>query len=101
MVLGDYSAFESIRDNYESWYDLLGGWVMYTAPWTRKYELADFAHACAGMRTRMARVKHLDMTILALCEFNLHQVISITLFKKKEENLLLAHGSHMVVQQAV
>ncbi|GBP30831.1 Nuclear pore complex protein Nup85 [Eumeta japonica] len=75
LIVGDYSAFELIRDRYESWFDLLGGWVMFKAPWARRHELAEHAHACAGMKSRMPDHNRLHTIVLALCEGDLHQVI--------------------------
>ncbi|XP_060803024.1 nuclear pore complex protein Nup85 isoform X2 [Amyelois transitella] len=75
LIIGDYSAFESIRDKYNSWFDLLGGWVLYTAPWARRHELSSAAAACAGMRSAPSRT-HLDVILRALLDGDLHQVIS-------------------------
>ncbi|RVE45771.1 hypothetical protein evm_009571 [Chilo suppressalis] len=76
LIIGDYAAFESIRGSYSSWFDLLGGWVMYTAPWTRRHELGAPAAACAGMATPThAPRTHLDQMVRALLDGDLHQVI--------------------------
>ncbi|CAH2216578.1 jg5231, partial [Pararge aegeria aegeria] len=32
IMTGEYSAFESIRGKYTSWFDVLGGWLLFTAP---------------------------------------------------------------------
>ncbi|XP_053607807.1 nuclear pore complex protein Nup85 isoform X2 [Plodia interpunctella] len=76
LIIGDYSAFESIRDKYNSWFDILGGWVMYTAPWARRHELSAAAAACAGMRALHPSRTHLDVMVRALLDGDLHQVIS-------------------------
>ncbi|CAH1645781.1 unnamed protein product [Spodoptera littoralis] len=73
IIMGDYSAFESIRSKYSSWFDILGGWVMFTAPWSRRHELGAAAAACAGMQP--AGRSHLDDMVRALLEGDLHQVI--------------------------
>ncbi|KAJ8730424.1 hypothetical protein PYW07_017462 [Mythimna separata] len=73
IIIGDYSAFESIRSKYSSWFDILGGWVMFTAPWARRHELGGAAAACAGMAP--APRSHLDDMVRALLEGDLHQVI--------------------------
>ncbi|KAL4704626.1 hypothetical protein ACJJTC_002883 [Scirpophaga incertulas] len=72
LVTGEYSAFESIRGQYSSWFDLLGGWVMFNTPWARRHELSAAAAACAGMGTP-ARSR-LDDTVRALLDGDLHQV---------------------------
>lgn len=76
LIIGDYAAFESIRDRYDAWYDLLGGWVMFTAPWAKRHELSAPAAACAGMRHRTAAHSALDQMVRALAEGDLHQVSS-------------------------
>ncbi|CAG9786436.1 unnamed protein product [Diatraea saccharalis] len=76
LIIGDYSAFESIRDMYTSWFDLLGGWVMFTSPWARRHELGAAAAACAGMTAAAAAPRtHLDLMVRALLDGDLHQVI--------------------------
>ncbi|XP_052759261.1 nuclear pore complex protein Nup85 [Galleria mellonella] len=77
LIIGEYSAFESIRDNYVSWFDLLGGWVLYTAPWTRRRELGAAAAACAALRSAQppAARRLLDHLVRALLDGDLHQVI--------------------------
>ncbi|CAB3223536.1 unnamed protein product [Arctia plantaginis] len=72
LITGEYKAFESIRGRYSSWFDLLGGWVMFTAPWSRRHELGAAASACAGMAP--GRTK-LDDMVRALLEGDLHQLI--------------------------
>ncbi|XP_045448581.1 nuclear pore complex protein Nup85 [Melitaea cinxia] len=73
LMTGDYSAFESIRAKYSSWYDILGGWVLFTAPWARRRELGAAGAACAGLGG--AGGSRLDLTVRALLEGDLHQVI--------------------------
>ncbi|CAH0578936.1 unnamed protein product [Chrysodeixis includens] len=73
IIIGDYTAFESIRSKYSSWFDILGGWVLFTAPWSRRHELGAAAAACAGMAP--APRSHLDDMVRALLEGDLHQVI--------------------------
>ncbi|XP_075973152.1 nuclear pore complex protein Nup75 [Anticarsia gemmatalis] len=72
LVIGDYKAFESIRSQYSSWFDLLGGWVMFTAPWSRRHELGAAANACASMAPGRSK---LDDMVRALLEGDLHQLI--------------------------
>lgn len=72
LVIGDYKAFESIRGNYNSWFDILGGWVMFTAPWSRRHELSAAANACASMAPGRSK---LDDMVRALVEGDLHQLI--------------------------
>lgn len=75
LITGEYKAFESIRGLYSSWFDLLGGWVMFTAPWSRRHELGAAANACAGMAPERTK---LDDMVRALLEGDLHQVCAIT-----------------------
>ncbi|XP_004927204.2 nuclear pore complex protein Nup85 [Bombyx mori] len=74
LIIGEYSAFESIRSTYTSWFDMLGGYVMFTAPWSRTHELSAAASACAGMGS-MPSGSRLDRTLRALLEGDMHQVI--------------------------
>ncbi|VVC88826.1 unnamed protein product, partial [Leptidea sinapis] len=73
IIIGDYSAFESIRIKYSSWFDLLGGWVLFTMPWAKRRDMAAAGAACAGLATHTRT--HLDDIIQALLEGDLHQVI--------------------------
>ncbi|KAJ2945829.1 hypothetical protein O0L34_g4731 [Tuta absoluta] len=73
LMIGDYQAFESVRDKYNSWFDILGGWVLFTSPWARRHELRAAAAACAGLRA--APRTHLDAMVRALLEGDLHEVI--------------------------
>ncbi|XP_059056919.1 nuclear pore complex protein Nup85 [Achroia grisella] len=76
LIIGEYSAFESVREMYSSWFDLVGGWVMYTAPWSRRRELGAAAAACAAMRAPApAPRRRLETTVRALLDGDLHQVI--------------------------
>ncbi|KAJ0176932.1 hypothetical protein K1T71_006941 [Dendrolimus kikuchii] len=74
LITGDYMAFESIRGQYSSWFDILGGWVMFTCPWAKRHELAAAAGACAGMSAPPA-TSRLDDMVRALLDGDLHQVI--------------------------
>ncbi|CAH2038136.1 unnamed protein product, partial [Iphiclides podalirius] len=74
LMIGEYGAFESIRSRYASWFDVLGGYVLFTAPWARRRELADAASACAGLDGPHSQ-SHLDVVVRALLEGDLHQVI--------------------------
>ncbi|XP_045771352.1 nuclear pore complex protein Nup85 [Maniola jurtina] len=49
LITGEYAAFESICSKYSSWFDVLGGWVLYTTPWAKRYELGSAVAACAGL----------------------------------------------------
>ncbi|XP_041978499.1 nuclear pore complex protein Nup85 [Aricia agestis] len=73
LMCGEYGAFESIRPRYGSWFDVVGGYVMFTSPWARRRELGAAAAACAGLAT--TRVSHLDVMVRALCDGDLHQLI--------------------------
>ncbi|CAK1595716.1 unnamed protein product [Parnassius mnemosyne] len=74
LMVGEYTAFESVRRKYASWFDLLGGYVLFTRPWTRSRELAAAADACAALDGPHPQ-SHLDVIIRALLEGDLHQVI--------------------------
>ncbi|XP_014371798.2 nuclear pore complex protein Nup85 [Papilio machaon] len=74
LLIGDYTAFESICSKYPSWFYLLGGYVLFTRPWSRRRELADAAAACAGLGAAHAH-SHLNTVIRALLEGDLHQMI--------------------------
>lgn len=73
LTIGDYAAFVSVRGAFSSWYDLLGGWTMYTAPWARRRDLGALAAACQGMQ-RAPPAQLLDHTVRAVLEGDLHQV---------------------------
>ncbi|XP_052740352.1 nuclear pore complex protein Nup85 [Bicyclus anynana] len=73
IMTGDYSAFESIRGKYSSWFDVLGGWVMFTTPWARRRELGAAAAACAGLA--VGGGGHLDVMVRAALEGDLYLVI--------------------------
>ncbi|XP_038212291.1 nuclear pore complex protein Nup85 [Zerene cesonia] len=73
IMIGDYTAFEIIRTKYTSWFDVLGGWILFTMPWAKRRELSSAAAACAGLATTTRT--HLDVIVQAALEGDLHQVI--------------------------
>ncbi|XP_068631814.1 nuclear pore complex protein Nup85 [Battus philenor] len=74
LMIGEYAAFESIRPQYASWFDVLGGYVLFTSPWARRRDLADAACACAALAGPQPQTQ-LDVVVRALLEGDLHQVI--------------------------
>lgn len=77
LITGDYAAFQSIRTKYTSWYDILGGWLLFTSPWAKRRDLSAAGAACAGMET--TSLSHLDVMVRALLDGDLHQVRRICL----------------------
>ncbi|CAG4992390.1 unnamed protein product [Colias eurytheme] len=73
IMIGDYNAFETIRAKYSSWFDVIGGWILFTTPWAKRRELSSAASACAGLATTTRT--HLDVMVQAVLEGDLHQVI--------------------------
>lgn len=64
-----------IQSHCEAWYEFLAGWLFYTEPTVKTFELGQFAkHSIAKMRMKH-QMKHLDRVLLAAMEFDMFEVI--------------------------
>lgn len=79
LITGSELAWNEVEDYCETWYELLAGWLFYTDPTVKSYELGRVAKKCiskAGVRNHM---KHLDTVLLAAMESNILQVSSFVM----------------------
>lgn len=64
-----------IQSHCEAWYEFLAGWLFYTEPTVKTFELGQFAkHSITKMRIKH-QMKHLDRVLLAAMEFDMFEVI--------------------------
>lgn len=77
MVVGEELAWHEIQPYCETWYELLAGWLFYTEPMVKSFELGQYAkQAIRKMHVGTGDcMKHLDRVLLAAMEFDLLQVI--------------------------
>ncbi|XP_076272929.1 nuclear pore complex protein Nup75 isoform X2 [Rhynchophorus ferrugineus] len=85
LIVGEEEAWAEIQSNCEAWYEFLAGWLFYTEPAVKTFELGQFAkHSISKMRLK-DHLKHLDRVLLAAMEFDLLEVI-------KEIQLMTENG---------
>lgn len=72
--MGDEHAWAEVQDNCETWYEFLAGWLFYSEPTVKSFELGQFAkHSITKMQMKN-HLKHLDRVLLAAMEFDMFQV---------------------------
>lgn len=75
LVVGEEEAWAEIQSQCEAWYEFLAGWLFYTEPTVKSFELGSFAkHSITKMRMKH-HMKHLDRVLLAAMEFDMFEVI--------------------------
>ncbi|KAL1494210.1 hypothetical protein ABEB36_009842 [Hypothenemus hampei] len=75
LMLGEDEAWAEIQVRCEAWYEFLAGWLFYTEPTVKTFELGQFAkHSIMKMRVKH-QMKHLDRVLLAAMEFDIFEVI--------------------------
>lgn len=73
-MVGEEEAWAEIQSHCEAWYEFLAGWLFYTEPTVKSFELGQFAkHSIAKMRMKH-HMKHLDRVLLAAMEFDMFEV---------------------------
>ncbi|XP_032523554.2 nuclear pore complex protein Nup85 [Danaus plexippus] len=92
LMCGERSAFECVSVKFSSWFDLVGGWVLWTAPWTRRGELSAAAAACAAFTHTRGP---LEQIVRALLDGDLHQVIR-EVQQISDNNWFAAHLTDML-----
>ncbi|XP_066153103.1 nuclear pore complex protein Nup85 [Euwallacea fornicatus] len=78
LMVGEEEAWAEIQGKCEAWYEFLAGWLLYTEPTVKTFELGQFAkHSITKMRLRH-NLTHLDRVLLAAMEFDIFEVIKQT-----------------------
>lgn len=67
-------AWSKIQNYCETWYELLAGWLFYSEPTVKTYELGMIAKRCIAKTGARNRMKHLDTVLLAAMEADILQV---------------------------
>lgn len=84
LVTGDTQMWNSLIKKSEYWYEYLPGYLYYTNPACKHFELGTAANAWLDRWSRLRpkgpqaptiKLKHLDKVILSLMENDMHQVI--------------------------
>lgn len=78
LIIGDETCWAEAQNQCETWYELLAGWLFYTEPTVKAYELGDFAKRCISRMNETNRMKHLDRVLIAAMEADILQVRFIT-----------------------
>lgn len=81
LVTGNQAAWIALaRQSSSCWYEFLPGYMYYTEPGCKYFELGTFADAWLrrwtdAKRIAVASLKHLDRVILKVMENDMHQVV--------------------------
>lgn len=82
LIIGDAQIWNTHIHNSEYWYEYLPGYLFYTNPACKHFELGTAANSWLDRWARMKsqqgkepQLKHLDKVILSLMENDMHQVI--------------------------
>ncbi|KAG5892368.1 hypothetical protein JTB14_035982 [Gonioctena quinquepunctata] len=75
LVVGEEQAWIEIQDQCEAWYEYLAGWLFFTEPTVKPFELGQFAKRSITKMRMNHHLKHLDRVLLAAMEFDIFQVI--------------------------
>ncbi|CAG9820063.1 unnamed protein product [Phaedon cochleariae] len=75
LVVGEEQAWIEIQDQCEAWYEYLAGWLFFTEPTVKPFELGQFAKRSITKMRMNHHMKHLDRVLLAAMEFDIFQVI--------------------------
>ncbi|KAJ8939055.1 hypothetical protein NQ318_007686 [Aromia moschata] len=76
LVVGDEETWAGIQRTRETWYEFLAGWLFFTEPTVKPFELGEFAKNSIEKMKMKNRLKQLDKAILAVLEYDLLQVIN-------------------------
>lgn len=72
--MGEETAWAEIQTYCEAWYEYLAGWLFFTEPTLKSFELGQHAKLTITKIGMMNKLKHLDRVLLAAMEYNLFQV---------------------------
>ncbi|CAG9767112.1 unnamed protein product [Ceutorhynchus assimilis] len=75
LIVGEESAWAEMHPHCETWYDFLAGWLFYTEPTVKTFELGRFADQSIDRMRVKHHLKHLDRVLLAFMKFDLFEVI--------------------------
>lgn len=80
--MGEETAWAEIQSDCEAWYEYLAGWLFFTEPTLKSFELGQYAKHTITKIGMKNKLKHLDRVLLAAMEYNLFQVKNFSLFFK-------------------
>lgn len=73
-MVGEEEAWAEIQNQCEAWYEFLAGWLFYTEPTVKTFELGQFAKLSITKMRMKHNLKHLDRVLLAAMEFDIFEV---------------------------
>ncbi|XP_072384789.1 nuclear pore complex protein Nup85 [Diabrotica undecimpunctata] len=75
LIVGEEQAWIEIQDYCEVWYAYLAGWLFFTEPTIKSFELGQFAKRSINKLRMNNHLKQLDKVLLAAMDFDIFQVI--------------------------
>nr|CAH7742098.1 unnamed protein product [Callosobruchus chinensis] len=95
LVIGEEKAWAEVQERCEAWYEFLAGWLFYTEPTAKSFELGQYAKRSITKMKVANSLKHLDRVILAAMEFDIFQVIK-EIQHMTENGWFVAHLSDLL-----
>lgn len=74
MLVGEELAWTEVQNHCETWYEYLAGWLFFTEPTVKPFELGQYAKRSITKMGLINNLKHLDGVLLAALQFDLFQV---------------------------
>ncbi|XP_056643715.1 nuclear pore complex protein Nup85 [Diorhabda sublineata] len=75
LIVGQEQAWIEIQDHCDVWYAYLVGWLFFTEPTVKSFELGQFAKKVITKLNMNNHLKQLDKVLLAALDFDIFQVI--------------------------
>lgn len=73
VAIGEEAAWSKMQIYCETWYELLAGWLFFTNPTVKTYELGRLAKRCIATTGARNHMRHLDVVLLAAMEVDIIQ----------------------------
>ncbi|CAG9861328.1 unnamed protein product [Phyllotreta striolata] len=75
LTVGEEKAWIEVQDKCDVWYAYLAGWLFFTEPTVKSFELGRFAKRAMTKLRMNEHLRQLDKILLAAMEFDVFQVI--------------------------
>ncbi|XP_050297593.1 nuclear pore complex protein Nup85 [Anthonomus grandis grandis] len=75
LMVGEEEAWTEMIPKCEAWYEFLAGYLFYTEPMVKTFELGQYAKQSIAKMRMKHHLKHLDRVLLAAMEFDIFEVV--------------------------
>lgn len=75
MIVKDDNTWTEVQNHCETWYELLAGWLFFSDPAVKPYELGEHAKTCIKRMSVGNKLNHLDKILLAVLDYDLLEVL--------------------------